>query len=92
MHFPANVQSSANGDKWIGKSIVKNQKWEIAKALQSNGRKDYLYGLKQEYQLYVTFQQKMKECDVGIENLLNEQINNDDEKKQHYIDKKVYKK
>jgi transposase len=34
----------------------------------------------------------MKECDVEIEKLLKEQINNDDEKKQHYIDKKVYKK
>jgi transposase len=29
---------------------------------------------------------------VEIEKLLKEQINNDDEKKQHYIDKKVYKK
>jgi hypothetical protein len=34
----------------------------------------------------------MKECDVEIEKLLKEQINNDDEKKQHCIDKKVYKK
>ena len=70
----------------------KKSEEEIAKALQSNGRKDYLFGLKQEYQLYVNFQQKIKECDVEIEKLLNEQINNDDEKKQHCIDKKVYKK
>jgi transposase len=70
----------------------KKSEEEIAKALQSNGRKDYLFGLKQEYQLYVNFQQKMKECDVEIEKLLHEQINNDDEKKQHCIDKKVYKK
>ena len=34
----------------------------------------------------------MKECDVEIEKLLTEQINNDDEKKQHCIDKNVYKK
>jgi len=70
----------------------KKSEEEIAKALQSNGRKDYLFGLKQEYQLYVNFQQKMNECDVEIEKLLNEQINSDNEKKQHFIDKKVYKK
>jgi transposase len=70
----------------------KKSEEEIAKALQSNGRKDYLFGLKQEYQLYVNFQEKMKECDVEIEKLLNEQINSDDEKRQHFIDKKVYKK
>lgn len=70
----------------------KKSEEEIAKALQSNGRKDYLFGLKQEYQMYINFQQKMKECDVEIEILLNEQINSDQEKKQHFIDKKVYKK
>ncbi len=70
----------------------KKSEEEIAKALQSNGRKDYHFGLKQEYQLYVNFQQKMKECDVEIEKLLNEQINNDTEKKQHYIDKKFIKR
>ncbi len=42
--------------------------------------------------MYTNFQEKMKECDVEIEKLLNEQISNDDEKKQHVIDKKVYKK
>ena len=42
--------------------------------------------------MYVNFQEKMKECDVEIEKLLNEQINSDDEKRQHFINKKVYKK
>lgn len=70
----------------------KKSEEEIAKALQSNGRKDYMFGLKQEYQMYISFQQKMKECDVEIEILLNEQIKSDPEKKQHFIDKKVYKK
>lgn len=42
--------------------------------------------------MYINFQQKMKECDVEIEKLLKEQINNDNEEKQHFIDKKVYKK
>ena len=50
----------------------KNSKQEIAKALQSNGRKAYLFALKQEYQLYLKFQEKMKVCDVAIEKLFNE--------------------
>lgn len=53
---------------------------------------DYLFGLKQEDQFYQNFQQKMNECDVEIEKLLKEQINNDNEKKQYFIDKNVYKK
>jgi len=42
--------------------------------------------------LYVNFQQKINECEVEIEKLLKEQINSDNEKKQHLIDKKVCKK
>jgi transposase len=70
----------------------KRSEEEIAKAPQNNGRKDYLFGLKQEYQLYVNFQKKMKKYDVEIEKLLKEQINNDDEKKQHFINKRVTKR
>ena len=65
---------------------------EIAKALQSNGRKDLLFALTHEYQLYLLFQRKITECDKQIKILLNEQINNDENKKQHFIDKKVYKR
>ena len=42
--------------------------------------------------MYLNFQSKIKECDVEIEKMLNEQINIDDNKKQHYIDKKVHKR
>lgn len=65
---------------------------EIAKALQSNGRKDYLFALKHEYKNYQHFQQQMEECDKEIEKMLQEQINSDDEKKQHYIEKKIHKR
>jgi transposase len=65
---------------------------EIAKALQTNGRKDYLFGLHQEYRLYQYFQEQIKECDREIERMLNEQINSDDNKREHYIDRKSYKK
>jgi transposase len=65
---------------------------EIAKALQSNGRKDLLFALTHEYQLYQLFQCKITECDKQIKGLLNEQINGDENKKQHFIEKKVYKR
>jgi hypothetical protein len=65
---------------------------ELAKALQTNGRKDYLFALQQELEMYNHLQAKIALCDVEIELMLNEQINNDDDKRQHHIDKKVYKR
>src|SRR5690606_11962572 len=65
---------------------------EIAMALQSNGRKDYLFALKQEFENYNHLQNKIMECDKMIEQMLNEIIDNDDDKKQHHIDPKRYKK
>jgi transposase len=65
---------------------------EIARALQTNGRKDYLFALKHEYNMYQNLQSAIKDCDIEIEKMLSEQINNDEEKHQHYIDKKAYKK
>ena len=70
----------------------KKSEQEIAKALQSNGRKDFLFSLTHEYQLYQIFQKKINECDQQIQKLLNEQIKNDENKKQHYIDGKVHKR
>lgn len=70
----------------------KKSEQEIAKALQSNGRKDLLFALTHEYQLYLLFQKKITECDNQINKLLKEQINNDDTKKEHHIDKKIYKR
>jgi transposase len=65
---------------------------EIAKALQSNGRKDYLFALKHEYAMYQSIQKAIAECDAEIEKMLTEHINNDDDKRQHIIDKKPHKK
>ena len=70
----------------------KKSKEEIAKALHSNGREDYLFALSQEVEMYELFQVKIAQCDVQIEKMLNETIDNDENKKQHYIDKKPYKK
>jgi len=54
---------------------------EIAKALKGNNRKDYLFGLKQEYDSYLFFQQKIADCDKQINNFLKVQINTDPLKK-----------
>ena len=65
---------------------------EIAKALQTNGREDYLFALKQELEMYEIFQAKIKQCDEEIERILVETIDNDDNKKQHIIDAKPHKR
>lgn len=65
---------------------------EIAKALQTNGRKDYLFALKQELEMYQHLQSKIVLCDKEIESMLNEQINGDDDKRQHFIERKPHKR
>lgn len=70
----------------------KKSEQEIAKALQSNGRKDLLFSLTHEYELYQIFQSKISECDRQIQKLLHEQINNDSNKKEHHIESKVHKR
>jgi transposase len=82
---PENLASLRNGN-------CKKSEQEIAKALQTNGRKDYLFTLNHEHKMYLNLQSKIIECDIEIENMLNQQINSDDNKKQHHIDKKVHKK
>jgi len=82
---PENLASLRHGN-------CKKSEKEIAKALQSNGRKDLLFALTHEYQLYLLFQKKITECDNEINKLLSEQISNDDNKKEHHIDKKIYKR
>lgn len=61
---------------------------EIAKALQFNGRKDYLFALQQEWNSYKHLQQQITETDLEIDQLLKELIDKDDHKKQHTIEKK----
>jgi len=70
----------------------KKSEEEIAKALHSNGRQDYLFALKQELEMYELFQAKITQCDIEIEKMLQKTIDDDDDKKQHFIEKKTYKK
>lgn len=65
---------------------------EIAKALHSNNRKDYLFALKQELDTYGYLQKKIVECDLEIEKQLNKIIDKDDNKKQHHLDPKPHKR
>jgi transposase len=65
---------------------------EIAKALDSNGRIDYLFALRQELDMYKIIQAKITACDSEIEKMLNNIIDGDDNKRQHYIDKKSHKR
>jgi transposase len=70
----------------------RKSKEEIAKALQSNGRKDYLFALSQELETYDHLQQKIAQCDVEIDRMLNEIIDGNDNKRQHTIDPKPHKR
>lgn len=65
---------------------------EIAKALHSNGRKDYLYALKDELDTFEFVQKKIRECDDQIAAKLEEIIGKDPEKQELHIDKKPYKR
>jgi transposase len=70
----------------------KKTEQEIAKALQSNGRKDLLFTLNHELDIYLYLQSKITECDHKINEKLDEIIGNDNNKKQHYIESKPYKR
>ena len=65
---------------------------EIAKALQTNGRKDYLFALQQELDTYDHLQKKIEECDKEIEKMVDEIIGSDDNKIQHYLEAKPHKR
>lgn len=70
----------------------KKSEVEIAKALHSNGRKDYLFALQQELETFDHLQEKIKQCDKEIGQMLNQIIDNDEHKKQHHINPKPHKR
>jgi len=53
---------------------VKKSREEIVLALTGDWREEYLFELRQSYEIYCNFYQKITECDVQIENLLNVKI------------------
>ena len=85
-----------------GKELAKNRHYncrkpeeEIAKALQYNGRDDYMFALKHEWETYQHIQKQMGEVDLQINQLLKDIIDKDDKKK-HFRNygttKKTYKR
>lgn len=65
---------------------------EIAKALNYNHREEYLFGLKQEYEMYMIIRQKVEECDEQIKRFLNSYMDKNPEQKELSAPKKIYKK
>jgi transposase len=70
----------------------KKSKEEISKALQYNGRQDYLFALQQEWSTYEHLQKSILETDRQISIVINQIIDRDDDKKQHLATKKPYKR
>jgi transposase len=70
----------------------RKSKEEIARALNGNKRPDFLFGLKQEYDSYMFYQNKIDDCDLEITKFLNNQINTCPEKKKLKAEVKPYKR
>lgn len=70
----------------------RKSKEEIAKALVSNKRADYLFGLKQEYDRYQYYKEKISECDEEIVRFLNEVIENKEDMVDDIPVEKKYKR
>ena len=82
-----------------GKKLAANRHYncrkpeeEIAKALQYNGREDYMFALKHEWNTYLHIQKQIEEVDAEIKNMLEDIIDKDDNKKQHIATPKKYKR
>jgi len=85
--------------KKSGKELAKNRHYnckksieEIEKALQYNGREDYYFALKQEWNTYLHLQKQISEVDEQIKKHLANVIDKDDNKKQHIASKKPHKR
>lgn len=70
----------------------RKSKEEIAKALEYNGREDYLFALKQEWDTYLYLQKQIKEIDKKLSKLLSEIIKNDANKRNHKTTNKKHKR
>ena len=82
---PENLAALRNGN-------CRKSKEEIAKALHSNERTDYLFALQQEYDIYKSLQQKIKLCDKAIEKLITDFINTDENRKLLRTEDKIHKR
>lgn len=67
-------------------------KQEISKALQSNGRQDYLFALQQEYQMYLELQDKITECELQIKKYIENMLDQNPETRNLTTSNKVHKR
>ena len=70
----------------------KKSKEEIAKALHGNNREDYLFGLKQEYEIYKFYQKQIKLCDKQIDIFIKKVLKESPETKKLKTTEKPYKR
>jgi transposase len=76
----------------LADKLVKASKEDLVKSLEGNWRNEHVFELRQAYELYQIFKQKINECDIQIEKVLNtlkDQNSNPDSDKH---DRKVYSK
>jgi len=72
---------------------VKAPKEDIIKSLQGNWREEHLFELKQAYELYLIFKEKINECDLQIEKVLHRlETCSNVISGQHKTDRNVYSK
>ncbi len=88
------ISAFISGEK-SGKELAKYRHYncrkseaEIAKALQYNGREDYFFALKQEWNTYLHLQKQIDETDKEISKLLKTIIKNDKKKNSQTAKKK----
>lgn len=65
---------------------------EISKALQSNGRKDYLFALQQEYQIYNELQEKIIQCEHKIKDQLESTLKDQRQAEKLITTDKIHKR
>jgi len=89
------ISEFISGEKQ-GKELAKNRhhnchktEEELSKALQYNGREDYFFALKQEWDTYLHLQKQIEDTDHEINKLLLKIVTETDSKKYHTIKKKT---
>lgn len=92
------IESVCNGETnpqvlaSLRNSNCRKSEEELARALQSNKRPDYLFALKQELHLYKQIQKQLADCDVEIEKMLQQVISSDEKRKHLRTDAKPHKR
>lgn len=88
------IEGERNPEKLaeLRNSNIKNDKSTIAKALTGDYREEHLFTLKQEFELYNIYQEKIVECDKNIEDYYKTFETKSDESKELGKEKNKYRK